>query len=95
MWVQTIRIKSKKPIFFLLIGTNVDDGSGPLCIVHFLQFLKEDLNFLSVGSTLSNQVEALRSDDYYRFFFLLKKEREAIDIYLCIFNRCWRVIAVE
>lgn len=56
---RTVRIQSQEPILLLLVCHNVDDRCCPFRLVHLLQFLKQDLNFLTIGCALGDQVEAL------------------------------------
>lgn len=56
---RTIRVEPEKPIFLLLIGTDIDQGCCPLCAIDVLEFFQKDLDFLSVWSVLGDQMEAL------------------------------------
>ena len=50
----TVWVEPQKPVFFLLIGHDIDERGRPLNVVHIFQFLQEDLNLLPIGRALGN-----------------------------------------
>lgn len=53
----TIRVETKEPVLLLLIGHDVDQCGGPFGPVHVLELLQEDLDLLSIGGALSDEME--------------------------------------
>lgn len=53
----TVGVQAKEPVLLLLIGHDVDEGIGPFGPVHVLELLQENLDLLSIGGVLSDEVE--------------------------------------
>ena len=57
----SIRIEPQEPLLLLLVGANADQGGCPFGLVCIFQLLQHDLDLLSIGSALGDEMEALGS----------------------------------
>lgn len=57
-WECTVRVEPQEPLFLLLVGHDVDEGSGPLGSICVLELFEQDLDGLAVGSVHGDEVNA-------------------------------------
>jgi hypothetical protein len=55
----TIGVQTKEPVLLLFVGHDADQTSGPLGVVDILKLFEENLDFLTIGGALGDEVETL------------------------------------
>jgi len=71
----TVGIETEEPFFLLLVGHDVDQGRGPFGTIDIGQFLEEDLDLLTIGRALRDEMKTLRILDLSGSFVDVQRMR--------------------